>query len=426
MRLKTVQWIVLVTSVLTAVIIFIQLYWLNKVYSLEQKTFNMNVVKAIRGVYEDVALLDSSSELNLQGMIEHPSPDYFLFKVDQLGHKDTMAHYMKAELEDFDVLTDVYMAAREKGSNSYSHIQFISTAASRYEEDPLQPLKLFPVDKDYVLLYFPHRNKYILSQMTLWFVSTGMVILALTGLAISLFFFYRQKFLAETQRDFVNNFTHEFKTPLAVMKIASGVLLDPDMQQKPEKLHQYAGIIEQQTSHLQQQVERLLTMATQDNRPLTPVLKDVAINRMIQQAVQQIEPLIKARGGQVTLELDENDPVISGDEAHLQLALVNLIENGLKYSNLPRLVVSSQWVDDTVSISVKDNGIGIDKKYHKNLFRKFYRVPTGDVHNVKGFGLGLNFVKQVVDAHHGKIQLESVPGIGTAFKLLFPHQSIQS
>jgi two-component system phosphate regulon sensor histidine kinase PhoR len=243
----------------------------------------------------------------------------------------------------------------------------------------------------------------------------------LIGLAISLFYFYRQKFLAEVQKDFVNNFTHEFKTPLAVMKISSEVLLQEKIIQQPERLHQYALIIQNQTMHLQKQVERLLQVATTERKELPIQKSTVPVNALLEEAIAKIQPLAEEKDASLEILLPENEKMeLTADRAHLELAIVNLLENALKYAPHPRIIVSAGKENDLVFISIKDNGIGIDKKYHKRLFEKFYRVPTGDVHNVKGFGLGLSFVKRVIDAHHGTITINSIPGIGTEFKMLLP------
>jgi two-component system phosphate regulon sensor histidine kinase PhoR len=137
-------------------------------------------------------------------------------------------------------------------------------------------------------------------------------------------------------------------------------------------------------------------------------------------ALQQLEPLMREKNADVHTELDENDNKISGDREHLQLVIVNLVENALKYSSQPRIRITNTRVNGHYSISVKDNGIGIEKKYIGKLFHKFYRVPTGDVHNVKGFGLGLDFVRKVVQAHHGKVVVRSIPGVGSEFEVILP------
>lgn len=419
MRSKTLRWIVLSAAILTAAIIITQLYWLNTVYSLEQKNFNVNVVKSIRGLYEDIELTNNPV-LNLQSMIEHPKADYFTFRADKIPPIDTLKTYIKRELQDFDVLTDCFMAIYDPVKNSYSNSNYISTIASRYEATNPNSLERYKKEYPYILLYFPHRTKYVLAQMKFWFFSSGILILVLIGLAISLFYFYQQKFLAEIQKDFVNNFTHEFKTPLAVMKIATGVLLQNDIHLKPEKLKNYAGILQNQTDHLQGQVERLLKVATSESKDIPLEKKWEEINPLVVMALKQIEPLVEDSKAIIQLHLDELSPTAWVDASHLQLALINIIENAIKYSKEPKIVISTGKENNDTFISIKDNGIGIEKKYLHRIFNKFYRVPTGNVHDVKGFGLGLNFVKRIISAHNGRIIVNSLPGIGTEFRILLP------
>jgi two-component system phosphate regulon sensor histidine kinase PhoR len=419
MRSSTLRWIVLVATLLIVVIVGVQLYWLKIVYSLEQKTFNTNVVKSIRGLYEDISIADTPTT-HLQALIENPSDDYFLFRVDGQTPGDTIASYLQHELNDFDVLTDTYIALYDKEERKYVYEDYIPAAAPRYDQSKhVMPLYARPYT--YMVMYFPHRHRYVLSQMNFWFFGTTILFLVLIGLAVSLFYFYRQKFLVEVQKDFVNNFTHEFKTPLAVMKISADVLLQEKILHQPERLQQYATIIQHQTEHLQNQVERLLHIASTDRRHLPIEKTRVAVKDIIEQAVTKVQPLIDAREAQVEIQVPEDTGYeLLADKAHLELAVVNLLENALKYAAKPHVIISTGLEDDHVFISVKDNGIGIEKKYQKNLFKRFYRVPTGDVHNVKGFGLGLNFVKRIIDAHHGSIKVNSLPGIGTEFKLVFP------
>jgi two-component system phosphate regulon sensor histidine kinase PhoR len=200
-------------------------------------------------------------------------------------------------------------------------------------------------------------------------------------------------------------------------------LLQPNITGQPERLTRYASIIENQTEHLQMQVEKLLKVASSERHELPLEEKKVQVDHLIKQAVSKVLPLVEQTQAKLEYKLDEKRYTIMADEAHLELAIVNLLENGIKYSTKPHLVIETGQSDNEFYISVKDNGIGIEKKYQKGLFKKFYRVPTGDVHNVKGFGLGLNFVKKVVDAHKGRILVNSIPGIGTEFKIFLPYSN---
>jgi len=272
----------------------------------------------------------------------------------------------------------------------------------------------------HILLYFPHHDKYLMHEMRYWIIGIIFLLILLLGLVVSLFYLYRQKFLNELQKDFVNNFSHEFKTPLAVMKIASDVLMDPRARNQPDRLQKYSGIIQEQTLHLQRQVDRLLRNAHGKGNVMPLEKQEVDPNTLVRMSLQQLDPLIRDKHADIQIDLDATDSKIMADGEHLQLVIVNLVENALKYSKDPRITISTRKTDGHYSIAVRDNGIGIEKKYLGKLFQKFYRVPTGDVHNVKGFGLGLDFVKKVVQGHHGKVHVQSIPGVGSEFEVLLP------
>ena len=419
MRSSILKWLVLFATLLITLIVIVQLYWLIKVYSFEQKQFNNNVVKSIRAVFEDLEMNDNPA-LNLQHLIVNPQTDYFLFKADTIPQKDSLTFYLQREFTDFDVLTDVKLGAYSNKERKYIYQEYVPTPASRYNVQAVNDLPVYSRDFDHILLYFPHRSKYILGEMNFWIISSIVLFLSLLGLAVSLFYFYRQKFLAEIQKDFVNNFTHEFKTPLAVMKIAADVLAQQNIIHQPDRLTRYSAIIKNQTEHLQSQVERLLKASAIENRKLPIEKETIDANQLIEQALNKVQPLVEQKNARVELKSESQRTEIQADEVHLELALVNLLENALKYSDNPHIVVETGKNETEFFISVKDNGVGIEKKYLKNIFKKFYRVPTGNVHNVKGFGMGLNFVKRIIDAHDGKIKVYSLPGIGTEFKLLIP------
>ena len=419
MRSSILKWLVLSATLLIGLIVVVQLYWLTKVYSFEQKQFNNNVVKSLRGVFEDLKMNDNPYQ-SLQQLIHTPANDYYLFKADTIPEQDSLTHYIRKEFGDFDVLTDVKLGAFSSKEKKYLYEDYIPTVASGFHITPARGLPVFSQEYDHILLYFPHRYQYILSEMNFWIISSVALFLALIGLAISLFYFYRQKFLAEIQKDFVNNFTHEFKTPLAVMKIASEVLTQQDINQRPDRLKRYAAIIQHQTAHLQNQVEKLLKSASAENKKFPIAKETVKPARLIEQALNKLQPLIEQKQARVELRVDNYETNIHADESHLELAIINILENALKYSDAPHIIVETGKEESEYFISVKDNGIGIEKKYLKNIFKKFYRVPTGNLHDVKGFGLGLNFVKRIVDGHDGRIKVNSLPGIGTEFRMLLP------
>ena len=278
-------------------------------------------------------------------------------------------------------------------------------------------LQVYEKEYPYIALYFPHRGQYIIKQMIFWIASSGLLLLVLIGFGISIFYLYRQKFFNETQRDFVNNFTHEFKTPLAVIKIAADVLQHQNIIEKPEKLKNYAGIIHEQTLHLQSQVQRLLEIAYTDRSSLPLEKEKFDINLLIKESINDLQPLIEQRNAIVKTDFAMQDVMINADRAYLRLCLINLIENAIKYSTTPVIDVSTKIDGAVLLIAIKDNGIGIATEHQKKIFERFYRITNGELHITKGFGLGLNFVKKVIDTHHGKIEVASELGSGSIFTI---------
>ncbi len=408
-------------SIIIAFILIAQLYWLKRVYNLEEHQFNYSVLKSIRGLFGDMDIADDPRQ-QIKQLVEVVDVNTYLVKLDSIPPKDTLQYYLSNEFEDFDVWTDCSVAVFSSDKQGLLYQYYLSATASRYPNESNSGSPVIKRNYDYLLLHFPYRSKYIIQEMFFWIITAVLLLLILIGLSISLLYLYRQKFLNELQKDFVNNFTHEFKTPLAVMKIASDVLVQPGIANKPERLAKYGNVVKEQTEHLQNQVERLLKTAAIENKKLLIKKEACQLNEMVEGAISQIEPFISNRNAIVSFVPDENEPVIFADKVQLQLVIINLIENAIKYSvNQPHIIIELQDTDhDFYSISVKDNGIGIEEKNIKFLFKKFYRVPTGNVHNVTGFGLGLNFVKKVIDAHDGKIAINSVMGIGTEFKIHLP------
>ena len=272
-RSKTLRLVILTSTVLITLIIAIQLIWLQKVYLYEEKQFNINISKSIRSLYTDMELVNDATD-NVQKVIENINPDVYLLKIDCSPNLQLLWVNLKAELTDFDVYTDCRASIYDPGQNKYTTEEYIDLPDAYFPSTAETVLPVYKRDYSYIALYFPHRGQYIIKQMLFWIASSGVLLLVLIGFGFSIFYLYRQKFYYETQKDFVNNFTHEFKTPLAVIKIASDVLKQKNIIDKPEKLNNYAGIINEQTTHLQSQVQRLLEIAYTDRSRL-PLEKEI-------------------------------------------------------------------------------------------------------------------------------------------------------
>jgi len=418
-RSRTLRFVIFTSTVLVTVIVGIQLFWLQKVYRYEDKQFNINVSKSIRGLYKDMELVSDVSD-NVQKVIENPKPDLYLLRIDCSPNLDSLWQNLKAEFTDFDVYTDCKAAIYSTEKNAFIAEKYIDLPDSYHADDNSFPQAVIKRNYSYILLFFPHRSQYIIKQMIFWIASSGMLLLVLIALGASIFFFYRQKFLNETQNDFLNNFTHEFKTPLAVIRIAADVLEQPHILEKPDRMRNYASIIGEQTAHLQAQVERLLEIAYTDRSSLPLEKKPTEVNALIRQAINDLSPLIEQKEVVITTDLSTSGAWVSADRAYLLLAFINIIENAIKYAKRPEIRISTVDTGSDILVAVKDNGIGIAIEHQKKIFDRFYRVPEGELHTAKGFGLGLNFVKKVIDAHSGKIEVDSERGKGSTFTIKLP------
>lgn len=419
MRSNTIRLFILLASLLIAVIIVVQVYWLNKTYTFEKNEFNTSVIKSIRGVYEDLPLLYESSE-KLQTLIEKKDPDSYLFRVDSIPSKTALGLAVHNELESFDVFTDCVLSAYNNNTNRYMYTAYLQSAASNSSDDSTFDPPLIQKNHAYIYMYFPYRNKYIISQMTGWIVFSGVLLVVLIGFAASLYYFFKQKFLVEIQKDFINNVTHEFSTPLSVIELSVDGLEKPMTKEQPEKFQKYLTAIRYQADYLKNHISNLITTVVADKYQFELKKNYVAPNELLKKAVVQLDPLLTKKEGKIEWKLEEGDSMLLADEENLYLAFFNIINNAIKYSVQPKIIVTTNRNHQKYSVSIKDNGAGIELGELKNIFKKFYRVQNGNVHNVKGLGLGLYFTKKVIDGHHGKIDVHSVPGIGTEFKIDLP------
>lgn len=295
------------------------------------------------------------------------------------------------------------------------------------------PKVLFPRDiagvkANWLHVYFPKQSSYILQD-------TGLMIIpliVLTGLLIAIFTYtiliiLRQKKLSIIKNDFINNMTHELKTPISTISLASQMLQDTTITNTPKTIEHISKVIGQESKRLSFQVEKVLQMAVFNEGRLKLRFKDLDINDLIENIILSFGLRVKDKNGELIHELLATNPIIKGDEVHITNVIFNLLDNAVKYSiKEPRIVVSTKNKGDFVIVSVEDNGIGIPKEHQSQIFERFYRVPTGNVHNVKGFGLGLSYVKKIAEAHNTEIKVESVVNKGTKFSLYFPLNNINN
>lgn len=286
---------------------------------------------------------------------------------------------------------------------------------------------LFPNDihpsKNVLKIYFPDSGTYIWQTMGLSLAGSGLLLLVMIGcFYFAVLTILRQKKLALVKNDFINNMTHEFKTPITSISLATQLLQEELKPGKNESMLRYLGIIKEENTRLGQQVERVLQTAQMEREEITLKRKSVDVAALIQHVAEINGPLLDSVNGVLSLQLADLPPHISLDEVHISNVLNNLVDNAVKYSPTnPKVEIKAREQDQGIVIEVKDQGMGMPKEALSNIFDAFYRVPTGNVHNVKGFGLGLSYVKKIVEAHGGKVNVKSKLGEGSTFEIYLPY-----
>lgn len=271
-----------------------------------------------------------------------------------------------------------------------------------------------------LVLYFPAERNFLLKSLGYMGASSALLTLViLITFGYTIYVILRQKKLSEIRNDFVNNMTHELKTPISTISLASQMLNDTTIPNTMKNIDHLSKVIHDESKRLGFQVEKVLQAAIFEKGKMNLKIRRLDAHELINTVVKNFILQVKNRNGQITKNLDAEYSVVNIDEVHIANVLLNLLDNALKYcKEQPKIVVTTVNKKNYIAISVEDNGIGISKENQKRIFEKFYRVPTGNVHNVKGFGLGLSYVKKVIDEHGGKISIESELNVGTKFEIL--------
>jgi two-component system phosphate regulon sensor histidine kinase PhoR len=277
-------------------------------------------------------------------------------------------------------------------------------------------------DPGVLYINFPDKNSLILGNMwTTMASSAGLLLVLVFIFSYTLYAILRQKKISEMKTDFINNMTHEFKTPVATIMIASEALKDPEIAEDKKRISRLAGIIYDENVRLGSHIERVLSIARLEKKELKLEEAEVNLNELVLAVLDSMDLQLQKKGAKVELALDAIDPIVLGDELHLSNVLYNLIDNANKYSaEAPRITIKTRNTAKGVIVSVADEGIGMTKEHSKRIFDQFYRVPTGNLHDVKGFGLGLNYVQDIITQMGGNIKVHSEKDKGTEFVISLP------
>ena len=305
---------------------------------------------------------------------------------------------------------------------------FKKTSKSEFLKSPYK-VRLFPdniIKRDVILsVVFPERTNYVLGSMT-WILGGSLLfsLFIFSTFAMSLYFIIRQKKISEMKSDFINNMTHEFKTPIATISLAADTITNSKVINDENSIKHFIGMIKKENSRMNKQVETILQIASLDKKEIEFDFEKTSLNNIVERAVETIDIQVQQRQGSLRVELNAINDIISGDTEHLISLVHNLLDNAIKYSpEAPEITVQTSNTPNGIILSVEDKGIGMSKSVQSKIFERFYRQSSGNIHDVKGFGLGLNYVRAIVDAHKGEIKVFSEPGKGSRFEIFLPFNS---
>lgn len=443
---RNINAVVVLGIISLASILVVQMVWMRKTIAIQQtniaiqekedslnlKQFSEQAHIALRNVLEEISTSKSDSS-DLYGAVKQIRTNYFVVDINEELHPFYLETLLKRQFYDQSINQDFQYGIYDCFSDSIvfgNLIKYSKATGYAPASDTMAGItsaKLpWKTDGHYFTVVFPNVMAKTIEEPTEfispWIYVTIIVVLVMIFFGYTITVILRQKRLSEVKTDFINNMTHELKTPISTIGLSSEMLMRTDFTNEPEKLQRYASIIFKENKRLENQVERVLNVAKLDKEELTLKKEDVDVHELLTEAKENFDINQLEQGGSIQLELQAGTPVIYADPVHVTNVVYNLLDNAVKYCD-KKPVISVKTSNDKkgLQIEISDNGIGMKREDLKMIFDKFYRVPTGNLHNVKGFGLGLYYVKLIIDSHGGKIDVKSKPGEGTTFSVFLPY-----
>ncbi len=410
--------LIIVLGVLSILgIVLTQVYWVQKAFDLKEKQFTHRTNIALKSVADQLLeeSLDSTARLE---SIRQLSSNYYTVEFNRAIDPSRLEFFLLEQFENHKIEVDFEYALFECFSDSFVYGQYVD----RSSIDKIRTITFKPTNDEnfYFGVLFPTKSSMLVGQMRLWIFFSIVLFLVTIFFAYTLMAILKQKRLSEIRDDFINNMTHEFKTPISTISVSSEVLQQDGISQNPERLKKYASIIEFEAKRLKTQVENVLNTSIIDSK-LNLSKERLSVNELLQQVCDNFQHVASKSNGTIKTDLIAKEDTVYADPIHLSNVFFNLFDNALKYNDKkPIIEIKTTNTKGRIRISVSDNGKGMTKKEIKFIFDKFYRVPSGDRHDVKGFGIGLYYVKSIIKAHKGKIEVYSDPGNGTTFTISIP------
>ena len=454
MKRNSIGFVIIMATVSVVGILFIQLFFLKNSYDLNEKQFHQSVTSALRSVANQINEYNSKvyghpSKPTDNSEVEQISNNYYVVNVNDVIDPKLLEHFLVTEFKkrnlnlsfeygiyDCNSRKMVYGNALNRDSilnypkpavnrDSCCSIEEIMldkhNSKANKKEEKIKKVCNLPTCEKYTYyfgVHFPDRSKYNNSRLMTWYLLNGILFFVVIFFGYALYVIIKQKQLSEIQKNFINNLTHEFKTPISSIELAAKVLSNPEICRQPERLAEYVRIVGQQNQRLSAHVEKLLQMATIEKSKLLLNLEPIDLNLFVNESIQEFK---NSQNGSVCIiqfESTLQKAVITADKLHFSNLIFNILDNAIKYCTVePHIVIKLEETKHQYILSFIDNGIGIPKNYRKKIFTRFFRVPTGNVHDVKGFGLGLDYVQKITHRHGWKINVIENSMKGSTFIL---------
>lgn len=420
MKGKTLKFIIFLATISIAGVFLVQFIFLRSSYNYSEKQFRESTSVALKEVAWQI-LLAGGNTANFDSItpVEMVSGNYYLVNVNAVIDNDLLKTNLVEQLKKHDIYTDFEFAIFDPELDRMDEGTLITV------DDKEQISKFnFPGNEDYTNyfgVHFPNRSAFINSELSIFYFLTALLVIIILFFGYTLSAIIRQRQLTEVQKNFINNLTHELKTPISSIALAANVLSSEDILKSPKRLFEYARIIQEQNKRLSKNVEKVLNLASLEKNKIHLNLKEINLNRALTEIVEQFKHTDFGRKADVEFDFCKHDIMVFADSFYFSHLVLNILENAVKYcEQTPKIKIILVEEKGWCELGFSDNGIGISKDQRKKIFNKFYRVPTGNVHNVKGFGLGLDYVKKIVVAHKWKIRVDDNPEIGSIFTVSIP------
>ena len=416
MNLNRTYLFIAISSIALLIVLIIQVNWILQTAKIKEALFNEKANMVLSKTTEALSS-DKETCRKIGACVDENSTSESAAKLgkNEIHKIDSLfTHYMKFYNFHIDYTYEIIkpISATTINESDFSNFMYNKSLEDMAGNNNIE-LKLI----------FPEKKQYVLAEMgTLFITSVILILVVLVLFWRTVLSLMKEKQLSEHTTDFLNNMTHEFKTPLTNIALAGKMIIKDSTVNQEDKIKHYSGIILEENEKLRLQVEHVLSMSALERGEIPLRKTELDLHELIQDALKYISIQVENKQGKIKLNLAADKFILRGDRTHLTNALCNLIDNAIKYSKeKPDLSIQTVTVGVHLIVIVSDHGIGIDKEYQKKVFDKFFRVPTGDVHDVKGFGLGLAYIKKIVELHGGTIELESEKGKGTTFTIALPH-----